>query len=471
MGEAEHHDQHAECEEPFELGSVADVAHTVGEVFQWRTTRCLSRLSRREPGGGYHREQCEGCADEVRATDADRLDPDEDRGDDRTEHPGRLDTRVAEKDRVCQRPSFDEVSGHGEPRRPEHGHATALHHGRGDQHPVRDGVRRHCDRDAERGETHGALGQHHDATFGKSVGNDSRGGNGDQAGNAETEYDPAQSLVVAGELVGQPTSRDLLSLTREEDKDASPPQPAIRRDAKSCESAGWRAGLCHWHWTVLRRDDAARIPGGPIPVNENAPLVAERSSFYETLKTLTSEEWDHPSLCSGWRNRDVATHVHLALTISLPRLLLGLAMNRGDFNRFMAAYVPEVGNRPAGEILDSWHAVASSANIPPTTKKVEIALDAFVHHHDIAVPIGKDVPSDPERLRWMADGMVAAQKPILSGPRVKGLQLIATDIDWHYGTGPEIHGPAAALILAGCGRSALNEQMEGDGLAELARRG
>jgi len=207
-----------------------------------------------------------------------------------------------------------------------------------------------------------------------------------------------------------------------------------------------------------------------MPVNEDAALIAERSAFYETLLTLTPEEWDAPSLCDGWRVRDVASHLHLAVTISVPRAIFGLVKHRGDFNAFMASYVPQLGRRPTSEILAACKEMAASAKIPLTTKKVEIALDSFVHHHDIGLPIGKDVPSDPERLRWMADGMVAAMKPIGSGPRVKGLQLIATDIDWHYGTGPEIHGPAAALMLAGCGRTALNDQLEGDGLAELARR-
>ena len=207
-----------------------------------------------------------------------------------------------------------------------------------------------------------------------------------------------------------------------------------------------------------------------MPVNEDAALIAERSALYETLTSLTPDEWNHASLCDGWRNRDIATHVHLALTIKVPRLLLGLAMSKGDFNRFMATYARQLGDRPTREILASWAEVATSAKIPPTTKKVEVAFDAFVHHHDIAVPLGREVPSDPERLRWMADGMVAARNPIGSGPRVQGLRLIATDIDWHYGTGPEVRGPAAALIMAGCGRTALHEQLEGDGLAELARR-
>lgn len=207
-----------------------------------------------------------------------------------------------------------------------------------------------------------------------------------------------------------------------------------------------------------------------MPVDEDAALIAERSALYETLTGLTPEEWDHPSLCPGWRNRDVASHVHLALTISIPRLLVGLATNRGDFNRFMASHARRLGDRPTSEILASWDEARTSARIPPTTKRVEVAMDAYVHHHDICVPIGKDVPSDPARLRWMADGMVAAKQQIGSGPRVQGLRLIATDIDWHYGTGPELRGPAAALILAGCGRTVWHDRLEGDGLTELARR-
>lgn len=207
-----------------------------------------------------------------------------------------------------------------------------------------------------------------------------------------------------------------------------------------------------------------------MPVDEDAALIAERSALHETLKALTPQEWDHASLCHGWRVRDVASHAHITATMSVPRLLFGIARHKGDFNRFMAVHVPQLGNRPTTEILREWERFATSADIPPTTKKVEMALDAFVHHHDIAIPLGKDVPSDSQRLRWMADGMVAARRPLDSGGAVKGLRLLATDIDWHYGTGPEVRGPAAALILAACGRRALDDQLDGDGVAELIRR-
>lgn len=35
----------------------------------------------------------------------------------------------------------------------------------------------------------------------------------------------------------------------------------------------------------------------------------ERSEMADFLASLRSEQWDHPSLCSRWRIREVAAHV------------------------------------------------------------------------------------------------------------------------------------------------------------------
>ena len=206
-------------------------------------------------------------------------------------------------------------------------------------------------------------------------------------------------------------------------------------------------------------------------IDEKAALIAERASFYEMLTDLADDDWDAASLCEGWRVRDVAAHAHLGATMTIPAALIGLARARGNFDRFMNTHVPSEGSRPSSEILGIWSEVARSSKIPPTLKRVAQAIDVFVHHHDIALPLGRSVPLDPVRLRWMADGLVGTGKPIGGAARVEGLRLIASDIDWHYGTGPEVTGPAAAIILAGCGRRALDDELSGDGLVQLQRRG
>ena len=114
--------------------------------------------------------------------------------------------------------------------------------------------------------------------------------------------------------------------------------------------------------------------------------------------------------------------------------------------------------------------MAVSETVAPTTKPSDGGIDAFVHHHDIALAVGRDVPTDDARLRWLADGIPQATRFIGCAERVRDVRMIATDIDWHYGTGPEVRGPVSALMVAASGRSALDDQLDGDGLAIVQGR-
>jgi len=200
-------------------------------------------------------------------------------------------------------------------------------------------------------------------------------------------------------------------------------------------------------------------------------LKAERRALYETLVELDPADWDAASAIPGWRVRDVVAHVVFGVRAKLWNIVPGLVVARGDFDRFMARYAVRQGSRPIADLLADAALVADTAKKPPVVTHVDQGIDAFVHHHDIAGPLGRVVPTDPARLRWLSDGMVGANKLLGSADRVKGLRLIATDIEWHYGTGPEVRGPAPALILAACGRRAADDQLDGAGLAVLQGRG
>ncbi len=52
----------------------------------------------------------------------------------------------------------------------------------------------------------------------------------------------------------------------------------------------------------------------------------------------------------------------------------------------------------------------------------------------------------------------------------RGLRLVATDITWSAGQGPEVTGPATALLLALAGRPLALADLDGPGLATLAER-
>ena len=50
----------------------------------------------------------------------------------------------------------------------------------------------------------------------------------------------------------------------------------------------------------------------------------------------------------------------------------------------------------------------------------------------------------------------------------RGLRLVATDMSWSKGNGPEVHGTAEALLMAIAGRSSACGDLTGPGLTMLS---
>jgi hypothetical protein len=55
--------------------------------------------------------------------------------------------------------------------------------------------------------------------------------------------------------------------------------------------------------------------------------------------------------------------------------------------------------------------------------------------------------------------------------RIAGFTLTATDIDWSHGQGPEVLGPAEALVMMMAGRAAALDDLWGEGKAALVAQG
>ena len=103
------------------------------------------------------------------------------------------------------------------------------------------------------------------------------------------------------------------------------------------------------------------------------------------------------------------------------------------------------------------------------------------HIGEILVDIARGVDEDwrvGNRHRWRApqgvyrcldvapgvSGFVGAKK------RGSSLRLVATDLDWSHGAGPEVRGKGEALLLALTGRPVVLDELSGDGVAVLRSR-
>jgi uncharacterized protein (TIGR03083 family) len=196
---------------------------------------------------------------------------------------------------------------------------------------------------------------------------------------------------------------------------------------------------------------------------------AERSDLAELLATLTPEQWESPSLCEGWRVRDVIAHMFSFEDMSIPAVLVRLARAGFDTDRANAAMVASYADHTPEQLTARVREHLDPAGITAQFGGRIALTDALIHHQDILRPLGvrRTIPDD--RMLAALDFAKGA-RPLGAPKRILGLTLRATDLDWSTGTGPVVEGPAEPLLLALAGRDVALDELTGPGRPILADR-
>ncbi len=63
-------------------------------------------------------------------------------------------------------------------------------------------------------------------------------------------------------------------------------------------------------------------------------VAGERTELAEVLAGLGQDDWEKPTLCAGWRVRELVAHITMPYRMSLPRFLAGMVRAGGNFNRY-----------------------------------------------------------------------------------------------------------------------------------------
>src|SRR5690242_8889496 len=183
-------------------------------------------------------------------------------------------------------------------------------------------------------------------------------------------------------------------------------------------------------------------------------IARERRSLADLLAGLTPAQWDAPSLCAGWRIRDVAAHVAMApQPPGLGAMVREGVRARGSFHRLNHDVAVRHAERPAERLVAELREHADSRRLPAVTNYRNIVPDILVHGQDIAIPLGLDRPMPLDAATAGATRVWTMGWPFWARRRLKGSRLIATDTDWSAGDGEtELRGPIAALLLLMTGR-------------------
>jgi uncharacterized protein (TIGR03083 family) len=194
----------------------------------------------------------------------------------------------------------------------------------------------------------------------------------------------------------------------------------------------------------------------------------ERADLADFLATLTPEQWDGPTLCTRWRVRDVVAHVISYEELSTVGLVGRFLRGGLAPDRVNAVGVRDYADRGPVELVAQLRDRLTPRGLTAGFGGRIALTDGLIHHQDIRRVLGqpRDIPT--ERMRVALDfGRTAPT--IHARSRIRGLRLVATDIDWSTGDGPIVEGPAEPLLMAIAGRPVIDE-LTGPGLPTLAAR-
>ncbi len=198
-------------------------------------------------------------------------------------------------------------------------------------------------------------------------------------------------------------------------------------------------------------------------------IDAERLSLADLLDGLSPEQWDTPSLCAGWRVREVAAHLTLAHT-GTAAAAVALLRARGNFDRMIYDTALRQATLPADRFPALLRGMAGSRRKAPGISHLEPLIDLLVHGQDIAIPLGLGRPVPVPAAAASADRIWPDLYPFRARRRLRGIRLAATDYPWSAGEGLLAEGPVAAILLALTGRPAAADRLSGPGVPGLRTR-
>jgi uncharacterized protein (TIGR03083 family) len=196
----------------------------------------------------------------------------------------------------------------------------------------------------------------------------------------------------------------------------------------------------------------------------------ERQDFADLLDGLPPQQWQAATLCAGWNVRDVAAHTIAYLDQSRTELTAAMLATRGRVDRINESAMATHAGLAPGRLRALMRAGADPSGAGALYGCRVALIECLIHQQDIRRPLG--LPRIVAAQPVLAALAFARVSPVIGGAwRTRGLRLIATDLDWSAGRGPQIHGPGEALLLAMTGRiAAVAAELHGPGVARLLAR-
>jgi uncharacterized protein (TIGR03083 family) len=198
-------------------------------------------------------------------------------------------------------------------------------------------------------------------------------------------------------------------------------------------------------------------------------VAAEYTALADLLESSPPAVWDAPSLCEGWRTREVIAHMTMPARYSGPAFMAELESVGGDFTRLSDLIAARDGAHPGAALLADLRSGVLHRWEPPGGGPEGALTHCVIHELDIveAVPLERRLPDSTIAAVLAMVATAGGTTPF--GVDLSEVELKADDLDWSSGSGALVSGAAQALALVACGRLLPPGRLRGEGAERFTR--
>jgi uncharacterized protein (TIGR03083 family) len=181
-------------------------------------------------------------------------------------------------------------------------------------------------------------------------------------------------------------------------------------------------------------------------------VAAEFLALAELLTPVPAEGWDTPSLCEGWRVREVIAHLTMPARYDEATFMEELRARQFDFSRLSNDIAARDGQLPPDSLVGNLRSEQLHHWTPPDAGYHGALNHVVIHGLDATVPLGAKRHPPDDVMRIVLDDLTEGGAHAHFGTEIADRRLEATDLAWSWGSGSVIRGRASDLALMLCGR-------------------
>jgi uncharacterized protein (TIGR03083 family) len=176
------------------------------------------------------------------------------------------------------------------------------------------------------------------------------------------------------------------------------------------------------------------------------PLVgATYAGLADLLEQGPDATWDSPSLCEGWRVREVVSHVTMPVRFTGEQFGAELEASGGDFTATSDRLAARDSGLPLDEQLANLRSPVLAGWEPPGGGVGGALNHAVVHSLDVTLALGVPSVAPDDALVAILDAMVAGGAGRFDVD-VTDRRFVAVDLEWASGSGTRVTAKAGELV-------------------------